>query len=286
MCRRVITHHMHHDVRQPMIIDACAPNDPPVFVNPLNTPSHTCEIAWPQAQWLLNKPRSCSYHTCCLPQVDIEFCADAKGAFIEDQDCGSELDGYSDYLKEEIAVELEPEECPAFSLVHRYEQLSYFGIPEAFNPSSDIFFSPNGYGSPVGTWRGDLLEITYGDDDWCPWFEHDAMYRPQWESVFFKECEKLYQAEVDARIQDAVMTDLTDAANDAYDRGVPFCSQYNYYENSTTAFHNLLRADQVLADQKKLVIELAKWALDECGGCEGYSEIQPIDAQGTTELPM
>ncbi|KAI1488314.1 hypothetical protein F5X96DRAFT_685586 [Biscogniauxia mediterranea] len=266
MCRRIITHHMHHDVRQPMIIDACAHGDPPVYVNPLHTPFHTCEVTWPcHEHWLLNKPRSCNYHSCCLPQEKIEFCDDMKDFFLDDQDSDT-----FDHVEEDLAMEHEPEECQSYSLVHRHEQLPYFGIPEAFDTTSDTCYSEDGWHILTKLWRDDLKEISYGDQDWFPCFEHDAMYRTNWEILFFQEAAKLYQAECDARIQDAVMTDLTDAANAAYDRQLTFCSLHDYYENSTIAFNNLLRAEQCLGTQKQLLFDLAQWAAEPCGGCEHF----------------
>ena len=111
MCRRVITHYIHHDVRAPMVMDSVSPN-PVVYANPLRTNFHTCELQLPPLEFVANTPiEKCPYHTCCIPHAYVVYCADTL-AFIDEQD---------------VEDGMEPEECEAFFLEHHHERLPYFG---------------------------------------------------------------------------------------------------------------------------------------------------------------
>ncbi|KAI3324088.1 hypothetical protein HD806DRAFT_543500 [Xylariaceae sp. AK1471] len=179
MCRRIITHHMHHDVAAVMIMDPVAPN-PVVYANPLRTNLHRCELELPPLRWLLNSPiEKCQYHTCCVPYVQVEYCDD--------------LMAYLDIEGEE--QDFEPEECDDFVLEHHHERLPYFGEEGAYRESIPA------------TWR-DMVRIRGGSPDWFPAFAHDPCQRAIWEEECFKECEKLYTLENDTRILYAVAQDL------------------------------------------------------------------------------
>ncbi|KAI1750305.1 hypothetical protein F4782DRAFT_548785 [Xylaria castorea] len=170
MCRRIITHRMHHDVAAAMVMDPTSPN-PVVYANPLRTNFHRCELAPPHVNWLLNsRVVKCAYHTCCLPDERVEYCED----FIAYLD--SEGDEEEDF---------EPEECDAFILEHHHERLPYFGNEGA-------------YRAPVpATWR-EMVRIRGSDADLFPGFAHKG--RAIWEERCFAECEKLFTLENDTVI--------------------------------------------------------------------------------------
>jgi hypothetical protein len=180
MCRRIITHCMHHDVAAPMIMDPVAPN-PIIYANPLRTNYHRCELNLPPLEWLLNSPvEKCPYHTCCVPHVEVEYCRDFLVCL--------------EYEGEE--ENFEPEECEMFILEHHHKQLPYFGNECAYREAIPA------------TWRH-LACIRRGKPDWYPGFAHDPKYRTDWEEKFFSECEKLYTLENDTAILCAALQDLT-----------------------------------------------------------------------------
>ncbi|KAI1211397.1 uncharacterized protein F4807DRAFT_37490 [Annulohypoxylon truncatum] len=177
MCRRILTHYMHHDVRSPMLLDPAAENAP-VYANPLHTRFHRCEVSRPlPGQWLLGSPfPTCEYHSCCVLVREVEFCADFH-AWV----CGTL--GMDD--DEDIDEHCEPEQCVNFVLEHRHEKLSYFGHPEAYL-----------WNRYPATWREDLLEVE--NRRRMPWADEEL----------FLEGEKLYTLEQDAKTQFLVYRDL------------------------------------------------------------------------------
>ncbi|KAI1823528.1 hypothetical protein F4861DRAFT_539965 [Xylaria intraflava] len=177
MCRRIITHHMHHDVAAPMIIDPVASN-PTIYANPLRTNYHQCELSLSPPAWLLNSPvKKCTYHSCCAPEEEVEFCAELLAS----------LDG--DY-------DAEPEECANFVLEHHHGRLPYFGHEEDYDDSVPA------------TWRG-LENIRARRPEWFPDFAHDPQYRARWEETCFMACERLCVLEADAQMLFAVSVDLS-----------------------------------------------------------------------------
>ncbi|CAJ2505730.1 Uu.00g131240.m01.CDS01 [Anthostomella pinea] len=217
MCRKNIIHQMHHDVSTPIIIDPVTAN-PTVYANPLRTKHHQCEISHSN-QWLPNtsQPR-CGYHSCCIPYVEIEWC---------------------DHEEDDM---MEPEECEFFSLQHHHTRLEYLGHPAAF------------FDSCPATWQN-LSQMRWERPDWFPWFAHHASERAGWEEMYFRECEKLYTAEQDARMLAAVAWDLE-------------CSDVSWGQPiAATAKGNLLRAERVLLEQREVVFLLAEWARQYCADC-------------------
>ncbi|KAI8945059.1 hypothetical protein F4801DRAFT_584794 [Xylaria longipes] len=168
MCRRIITHRMHHDVAAAMIMDPISPN-PIVYANPLRTNFHRCELELPHPQRLVNSPfLKCSYHTCCVCDERAEYC-DGSIAYLDSK--GKE----EDHQK--------PEECNSFILEHHHERLPYFG-DEAAYPTA-----------VPATWRG-MVRIRGSNEDLFP----GAAHRASWEEECFAECEKLYTLKNDTAI--------------------------------------------------------------------------------------
>ncbi|KAI1195533.1 hypothetical protein F5X97DRAFT_345650 [Nemania serpens] len=183
MCRRIITHYMHHDVAAPMILDPVT-TDPIACANPLRTNFHRCELTpGPPLTWLLNTPvAACLYHSCCVPQVQEHFCRNLT-EHLDDDDGAIET--------------LEPEQCSNFVLEHHHERLPYFG-----NELADSEAVP-------ASWRY-LVRIRGDSPDWFPGFAHDERFRADWEEKCFAECEKLYTLENDAAILYTAVEDLMD----------------------------------------------------------------------------
>ncbi|KAI1343150.1 hypothetical protein F5Y15DRAFT_429113 [Xylariaceae sp. FL0016] len=177
MCRKIITHHMHHDVASPMIIGPLS-ESAPIYANPLHTNWHRCEVTIPPRGFRLSGGECmhiCEYHSCCTPSKEIEWC----------EDMVAELEQY----------EVEPEACELFTLVHHHERLEYFGLPDLFQ-------------EPVPTtWRY-LAQIRCHGPDWMPDFAHDGWERIRFEEIFFAQCEKLYLTAHDALIHYNVSLDL------------------------------------------------------------------------------
>ncbi|KAI0483437.1 hypothetical protein F4859DRAFT_399290 [Xylaria cf. heliscus] len=106
MCRRIITHRMHHDVATPMLIDPFS-STPIIYANPLRTNFHRCELTPPPGA---RQAAECPYHTCCIADERIDYCASVGDS-----------------------AAVEPEECPSFALEHRHERLPYFGDAGAYD---------------------------------------------------------------------------------------------------------------------------------------------------------
>ncbi|KAI1110424.1 hypothetical protein F5Y14DRAFT_465692 [Nemania sp. NC0429] len=186
MCRRIITHNMHHDVAVPMILDPVIVDAIPC-ANPLRTQFHRCEVAPnPPFTWMLNTPvENCPYHSCCVPEVEEEFCHKLTADVDED---------------DEDAIEAsEPEQCEDFILEHHHERLPYFGN-EYVNPEA-----------VPATWRF-LGRIRGRNPDWFLGFAHDGKFRANWEEKCFAECEKLYILKNDLDLLYAAVQDLMDRA--------------------------------------------------------------------------
>ncbi|KAI1387343.1 uncharacterized protein F4822DRAFT_279659 [Hypoxylon trugodes] len=174
MCRKIIIHQMHHDVRIPMICDVFAEQQE-VYANPRRTRYHQCELSHPPpGQLLLNTwYPTCEYHSCCMPIVEIT-CCDA-GLRYDDDDH-------------------EPEECDYFVLEHKHERLEYFGCPEDY----PVSYCP-------ATWSNDIYEI---DRNWDDWYREDWERLYEWEEVLFQECETIYILEEEAKTHFLVWRDL------------------------------------------------------------------------------
>ncbi|KAI0183858.1 hypothetical protein EV127DRAFT_516602 [Xylaria flabelliformis] len=177
MCRRIITHHMHHDVAAAMIIDPHSPN-PMVYANILRTNFHRCELTLPNHHSFLpiNHHRRCPYHTCCLPYEQIEHC---------------EFHPESERRR----FRFEPEECHAFILEHHHERLPYFGSE-----------GPHHVLIPA-TWR-QMVRIQASDEELFPRLGRKLREGGK----VFTECEKLYTIHNDTAILHASLRDLR--AND------------------------------------------------------------------------
>ncbi|KAI1303977.1 hypothetical protein F5Y03DRAFT_179790 [Xylaria venustula] len=179
MCKRIFTHRMHHSVAAPMILDPVGLN-PVVYANPLRTNFHRCELSSPPPEWLLNSSfHRCPYHTCCVPDVEVEYCAD--------------LLAYLDREGEEF--EFNPEECDAFILEHQHERLPYFGNEGAYLQEVPA------------TW-GKLAKLQADNSDAIAGFAHKTRYFAKWVEKLFLECEKLHTLTQDAATLSNSMQDL------------------------------------------------------------------------------
>ncbi|KAI1095716.1 hypothetical protein F5B19DRAFT_489375 [Rostrohypoxylon terebratum] len=208
MCRRVFTHYMHHDVRAPMIIDPYV-EKAFFYANPRYTPHHKCELCHiPPEAWLVDSlTPKCEHHSCCILVSEVEFCADF----------------YALGNDKELGRLFQPEMCIEFTVDHRHRKLSYFGHPELYPRN----MCPS-------TWRKDLLEV--GN-------EHRSLYA---EEEFFKECEKLYTLEQDAKTQFLVYRDLRRVWPKGSD--VMQHAQFNVEQSQT-----------LLTEQKQRISEMLNW---------------------------
>ncbi|KAI0439423.1 hypothetical protein F4803DRAFT_568569 [Xylaria telfairii] len=179
MCRRIITHRMHHDVAAPMIIDPLSSN-PIVFANPLRTNFHRCELTRPRSNLLLNNPiERCEYHTCCIVHKHMEYCPEFT------EHLGSKRKG----------KDVEPKK---FASEHHHERLPYFG-------------NENAYDTVVpATWR-EMVRIQGSNSDLLPGFTHRS-----WEEKCFAEGEKLYALECDTAMLRANIQDLREYGEPYY----------------------------------------------------------------------
>ncbi|RYP26559.1 hypothetical protein DL768_011699 [Monosporascus sp. mg162] len=288
MCRKVIIHRMHHDVRTPMTLDpdshshshsyadadadadAAQPSGQTYYANPLRTSYHQCEVSLPPpGQWLLNSggirgAGACEYHSCCAPVVETRLCAAALGA----------------PRPPHGLLDIEPEECEGFVLEHRHHRLECFGMApglwyhsddddghyyypqEHCDSGSDDRFrdrsrswtnradAPHVYYAT--TWRRDLEEVCWWGN-WNPAFAHEERFRARWEEALFREAERLYTLASDTDTHFAVMRDLhaLEAAP----------------AMMTAAGANYLRARQRLDEQQEVVRRLLRWAREPCLSC-------------------
>ncbi|KAI1175659.1 hypothetical protein F4777DRAFT_578792 [Nemania sp. FL0916] len=234
MCKRIITHHMHHDVATPIIIDPLSHN-PTVYANPLRTNFHRCELSLPSKRWLLNTPlEKCPYHSCCLPHTQIVYCPTVL-AYMQHGSSGSGRGSYG---------WREPEECFAFALEHHHMRLPYFGDECAYS------YHHNSYSYSVpATWRG-LANLR--DSGWDPDFVHHGRaeqqgLREKWEEFLFAECEKLHILTQDFDTLFAAVECLPADAD---------------WGTVRAARNNVLRCEAKLVEKKSLVADMLQWAAE------------------------
>ncbi|KAI0019179.1 hypothetical protein F4780DRAFT_780711 [Xylariomycetidae sp. FL0641] len=282
MCRKVIIHHMHHDVATPMVLDPISSN-PTQYENPTHTNHHRCELALPlPGGWLLNSPRGCAWHSCCLPEEQVEWCADAlwwvaelrdderrrrqrprqllrppppcaaTTSWLSDASDDDEEDEYDleDEEWDDEITEIEPEQCSLFALEHRHVELAYLGARERFAAAAPAVVVPATWRrlQPVRWTRGEGRGVACPDYLGGRW-AHDAGYRARFETLLFGECGALHTLEHDARIAWAVSQDLARAAS-------PYAAE------GAARF----RAARAARDRQRiLVIDMLKWAMEPCG---------------------
>ncbi|RYP66825.1 hypothetical protein DL769_005920 [Monosporascus sp. CRB-8-3] len=279
MCRRIIIHRMHHDVRTPMTLDpdshshshshshadadAAQPSGRTYYANPLRTSYHRCEVSLPPpGQWVLNsggirRAGACEYHSCCAPVVETRLCTAALG----------------EPRPPHQLLDIEPEECERFVLEHRHHRLECFGMAPGLwyddgshgyqedcdddddKPDDRSHSRTNRVDAHVyyaATWRRDLEEVRRGEN-WNPAFAHEERFRARWEEALFREAERLYTLESDMDTHFAVMRDLH--ALEAAPAMV------------TAAGANYLRARQRLDEQREVIRGLMRWAREPCLSC-------------------
>ena len=215
MCRKILCHNMHHDVRVPMTLPdehGCELT----YANPLRTVHHRCEITRslphvPHLTMYINEDlptaASCTYHSCCIQWVKTERC-DAH------------------------AADIPVEKCDRFVLEHRHYRLRKFWPPQVPSPQQQQQQTPrhpryrpvcpldhdnerwNGgvydYEQPYyeATWREDLREfprMEYGEE----WGGVPAASR---ERALFLAAERLHVLLTDVALREAALLDLE--AND------------------------------------------------------------------------
>ncbi|KAI0812938.1 hypothetical protein GGR55DRAFT_703650 [Xylaria sp. FL0064] len=175
MCRRTITHYMHHDARAAMVFSSVS-SLLVAYANPLRTNFHQCELVLPPLDHALNGTvEKCAYHTCCWPKTDVEYCAE--------------------FMAHQGGSRFEPEQCDAFILEHRHERYPYFGNEGAYREKVPA------------TWR-DLAHIRAWSPGTFPGFAHERRFFPNWAHKCFAECEKLYILEQINAISHASMQDM------------------------------------------------------------------------------
>jgi len=262
MCRKIITHYMHHDVASPMIVDSISSN-PPIFANPLHTNFHRCELQFPPPGWATGWA-PCPYHSCCIPHVREEYCAavladmDQRNNDYDEEFYDEDTEEYCD--NDETSnygyYDPEPEECDGFVLEHQHIELPYFG------KSPELLQSPQSYSynypaSVVpATWRGlyriegDLLQEKY-----FPGFSHSPADAARWQEVTYAECEKLYTLENDVAVLRAASKDIG------------MYGPTDTREYVSRARTKVLDAEEQLQAQRRLVHDLYQWAMGPCDVC-------------------
>ncbi|KAI1141659.1 hypothetical protein F5Y05DRAFT_423385 [Hypoxylon sp. FL0543] len=223
MCKRTLVHRMHHDVRAPLIIDLYS-DTPTVYANPRHTRYHQCELSRPPplGKWLLNSPHlSCEYHSCCLLEMEVEFCADFSAKLA--------LFGGADDSDDEF----EPEECEYFTIEHRHVRFEYFGQPDAY------------YNLSVpSTWREDIRDLPA---DWFSGFKREKSMVSRWEEEILLQCEALHMLENDAKTHFLVYCDLIEIW--------PPRSPH-----LLSAESNLEKTQKQLIQRKEYISSLVSWA--------------------------
>ncbi|KAI0382234.1 hypothetical protein F5Y04DRAFT_280018 [Hypomontagnella monticulosa] len=225
MCRTILAHHMHHDVRPPMITDIES-QIPVIHINPRHTCYHQCELSWESlGYWLLNTPTpTCPYHSCCALVVEQEFCSHFR-------DLVTEGDEEEEFLEDEF----EPEECEYFVLEHRYERFEYLGYPrEAIQILGEI----------PATWNEHFREVSGG---WGSFFKRDRKLMAEWERIIFLACERLYWLEEDSSKHFLAYYDLYE-----------FWPRDHPYIKAAEA--NVDRVQAKISEQKKQIYTLSAWA--------------------------
>ncbi|OTA62359.1 hypothetical protein K449DRAFT_395102 [Hypoxylon sp. EC38] len=182
MCKRILTHQMHHDVRIPIITDLHSDN-PRIYADSRHTRCHQCELTRPLPNtWMLNSPYPpCPFHSCCILNTDFDFCPD----FYAKLACSGIDDPYAENCI--------PEGCKYFICEHRHVRLEYFGRPEAYSVNIPA------------TWREDIQEHPYY---WSYLFNREKTGFSGWEQWVSYECGIVYILEQDAKTLLAVYYDL------------------------------------------------------------------------------
>ncbi|KAI4870991.1 hypothetical protein F4820DRAFT_463239 [Hypoxylon rubiginosum] len=225
MCQGIVTHHMHHDVRTPIIIDTDT-EDPPIYSSTLGTRYHRCEIEsqTPRQQFMGKEWPLCLYHSCCIPVGEVEWCEYFRKHFFNPS---------GKYANKK------PNECRDFVVEYRHERLDYLGDPLAY---PDVIYPT--------TWRPEIKEQHI---DWARLFRREHAEFQYWRK----------QEDWDQQIYIAA-EDLYTLAQDANNSFLVYCDLISSREPEdplvVAAEDNMIRAETLLADQKDIVSQLIKWA--------------------------
>ncbi|KAI0887898.1 uncharacterized protein GGS22DRAFT_90337 [Annulohypoxylon maeteangense] len=173
MCKRILTHNMHHDVRTPMLLDPFS-ETAPIYSNPRHTHFHKCELCLVKPEdWPLSCPFPiCTLHSCCVLVNTVSYCEEFWTRM------------RTSLGNADIEEQCEPEQCARFALEHRHVRFPYLGRAYAY-PTDPC----------PATWREDLLEVQGDSQGWM-------------DGVLFAECEMLHRLEEDAKTQFLVYRDL------------------------------------------------------------------------------
>ncbi|KAI1777014.1 hypothetical protein F4818DRAFT_456999 [Hypoxylon cercidicola] len=242
MCLGTLTHHMHHDVRTPMIVDPDVEH-PTIYANPQHTSYHRCEIQLPESLegLLIGDCVVCPDHSCCIAIGKIDMCDYFRKYF-----CNTAGEYTGD----------EPDGCKYLVLEHRHKRLDYLGVPHEFLPKVCC----------PSTWRAEINEL---HRDWAQWFGRDNAefqhWRKQedWDEGFYSACEKLYTRALDAEIHHLVYIDLFNLCSAEDPRVV-------------TAEENWRLAKGMVADQQDEIFSLLD--LSEDSRCKYPISHSPEDA--------
>ncbi|KAI1760646.1 hypothetical protein GGR53DRAFT_74279 [Hypoxylon sp. FL1150] len=254
MCRHIITHQMHHDVRRPMVIDP-ETDHPLVFANPLRTSHHQCEVSMPKpgSTVLESHFPTCRWHSCCIPETKVEFCD-----WFQDNVCNDE----GNY---------DPFGCMYRIEEHRHVPLEYLGDREAY---ADLTYPV------IATWDRNIYELNC---NWAHWFHRESFEFQQWcieegwDEEYYSACELLYTQSADVEIHHAVYFDMLMK----YPAGHAMVS---------AAWQNIERATDSLEKQKEEVAYLLQLARDSrCRPPLAYDDYDSKDRrqliQETNGLP-
>ncbi|KAK6845848.1 hypothetical protein PG987_001036 [Apiospora arundinis] len=222
MCRRTIHHYMYHDVRIPMALDV----DAPLYVNPLRTTPHVCDINIGRAMESMGifiedddedtdstAPRYCEYHSCCVSRNVVTLCPLAlrsRPSAFRRPPPASYLSLTAGTSHADASDDLpEPEECAGFTLEHRHMPLN---APKLVSnqwvritgQSSEQARNEARRQQPPAEepmWR-ELKEIVPGRD-WIPVFRRDPDQYLRWTAwMFDKMAELAVFRDNDARAQE------------------------------------------------------------------------------------
>ncbi|KAK9415084.1 hypothetical protein SUNI508_01932 [Seiridium unicorne] len=200
MCRRILTHRMHHDVRKPMMMPQDIEGSRGViYANPFQTSHHRCELSIKAHAhtWLLNLPvHGCEYHSCCVPSEEIIHCECAEEKIWE----AEHLMWDSDHEEDE---DFNPETCYNYTLEHRHVKIESWCLGGLCNGRTCVRAACNV--GPEAKWRA-LEEFDF-QEFWDPFYGPDLELDDY--GLLFYEMEQLNTIFEDLMIHAAVLHDVS-----------------------------------------------------------------------------
>ncbi|ETS78108.1 hypothetical protein PFICI_10170 [Pestalotiopsis fici W106-1] len=233
MCRRVLYHHMHCDVRQPMTVpNGIIGAEAGVYENPLRTFHHRCEIDVrvhePVHSVLLDLPAvKCEYHSCCLVVEEVLYCSEGDQVLNDGED-------------------FEPEMCDCYALEHRHEQIHQRCFGDACQGRMCLHNLTNGANDAKDQWPG--LEEVIWYETWDPVYTRPVELRAKWEDHLFRRMAKLTTMNNDLLIHAAVLHDIS--------RDVSLGNS----PHIQAAAKNFLRCNKRVQKQQRRIERRFRWA--------------------------